>query len=101
METPNIETKNILAADAFQYFHGKIYGSLSGNRTFRLRFALEFTESVAGPRSEYSMADSVEKRVESPFQRYARLRAEVEELQNDLSEIAKVLHPLPSRFLHI
>lgn len=47
-----------------------------------------------GPRSEYSLVDSIEKRVESPFQKYSRLRAEVEELQNDLKSINEVLDVL-------
>ena len=30
-ETPNIETKNIIAAEAFQYFHGKVYPAAAGS----------------------------------------------------------------------
>lgn len=41
--------------------------------------------------TDYSIVDNVEKRVESPFQRYARLRAEVQELQSDVQIMLQVL----------
>ena len=41
--------------------------------------------------TEYSIADNIEKRVESPFQRFARLRSEVQELQNDVQIMLQVL----------
>jgi hypothetical protein len=39
--------------------------------------------------TEFSLADRVERRVESPLQKFARLRAEVEELRGDLDVISK------------
>lgn len=39
--------------------------------------------------TEFSLADRVERRVESPLQKFARLRAEVEELRGDLEIISK------------
>ena len=39
--------------------------------------------------TEFSLADRVERRVESPLQKFARLRAEVEELRGDLEAISK------------
>lgn len=40
-------------------------------------------------RSNYSLADTIEKRTESPLQRFARLRGELDDLQNDLDAIVK------------
>lgn len=57
--------ENKLAPDAaFAVFNGKVFHN---------------------PGSEYySLADSIERRVESPLQRYARLRGELDELRADL-----------------
>lgn len=53
--------------DAFQVFNGKLFNV---------------------PRTEYSLADSVERRVESPLQRYSRLRIELDQLKSDLDSMA-------------
>jgi hypothetical protein len=37
--------------------------------------------------SEYSLADQIERRVESPLQKFARLRAEIAELESDLDVV--------------
>ena len=49
---------------AFEVFSGKIFGTTT---------------------LDYSYADLVERKVESPFQRFARLRAEINDLEKDLS----------------
>lgn len=66
-----VEFQSIRPENAFEVFRGKIYGP---------------------ERVEYSLADAIEKKVESPLQRFARLRAEVEELQSDL-EVMNVKVP--------
>jgi hypothetical protein len=43
-----------------------------------------------GAKTEYSLADQVERRVESPFQRFTRLRAELQELQADVTVMLEV-----------
>jgi hypothetical protein len=59
-------TSNINPEEAFQVFNGKVF---------------EIS------RNEYSVADSVERRVESPLQRYSRLKSELDELKFDLDSM--------------
>ena len=40
--------------------------------------------------SEYSIADRVERRVESPLQRFVRLRQEMAELKSDLDIMVRI-----------
>lgn len=62
--------ENKLAPDAaFAVFNGKVFHSAD----------VEY----------YSLADSIERRVESPLQRYARLRGELDELKADLDLMVK------------
>ena len=63
-----ITTTTVSPAEAFEVFRGKVF----------------FT------RNEYTLSDSIEQRVETPMQRFTRLRIELEELQSDLSSLAQV-----------
>ncbi len=61
-----IDSTHIIPSASFEVFQGKIY-NIPGN--------------------EYTFADSVERRVESPMQRFVRLRAELSELKSDLEHM--------------
>ena len=63
-----ITTTTVSPSDAFEVFQGNVF----------------FT------RNEYTYSDSIEQRVETPMQRFTRLRIELEELQSDLSSLAQV-----------
>ena len=63
-----ITTNNITPAEAFEVFQGKVF----------------FT------RNEYTLSDSIEQRVETPMQRFTRLRIELESLQSDLMSLSQV-----------
>ena len=63
-----ITINNITPAEAFEVFQGKVF----------------FT------RNEYTLADSIEQRVETPMQRFTRLRIELESLQSDLFSLSQV-----------
>ena len=57
---------SINAARGFEYFNGTIYSP---------------------PSSEYSLADKIEQRVESPQQRIQRLKTELADLASDLQHM--------------
>ena len=61
-----IDSAHINPSASFEVFQGKIY-NIPGN--------------------EYTFADSIERRVESPMQRFVRLRAELSELKSDLEHM--------------
>ena len=63
-----ITTNNITPTEAFEVFQGKVF----------------FT------RNEYTLTDSIEQRVETPMQRFTRLRIELESLQSDLMSLSQV-----------
>lgn len=88
-ETENIAAQSISASAAFEYFHGKIYESSQRKSMFKFKLL-----TIVGLKTEYSLADRVEKRIESPFQRFARLRAEVAELQGDVAVMIQVDYSL-------
>lgn len=60
----SITSNSINPEDSFQAFNGKIFGIPS--------------------RSEYSIADSLDKRVESPLERFSRIKCELDQLKFDL-----------------
>jgi hypothetical protein len=61
-----IVKSSINPEDAFAVFNGKLFG-------------------IA--KTEFSIADAIERRTESPLQRYARLRSETDELKVDLDSM--------------
>jgi hypothetical protein len=63
-----ISTTVLSPSDAFEVFSGKVFSALT----------------------EFSQADMVERRAESPIQRLSRLRAELEELKGDLDTMVQV-----------
>jgi hypothetical protein len=78
-ENTSLLTSSINPEEAFEIFNGKLFG-------------------VA--RTEYSVADAIERRVESPLQRYSRLRQELDTLTIDLESLAEAgkLNPDTSSF---
>eukprot|EP01041_Mallomonas_annulata_P009901 gene9901-20594_t len=71
-ENQSVDLGNIDAGLAFEVFQGRIFS---------------VPKQQSSNRSEYSIADSVEKRVESPLQRFTRLRSELSELCDDLNSM--------------
>jgi len=65
-QSEDIDCGSIDAVEAFTIFNGKLY-STSQN---------------------YSIADSIERRAETPMQRFTRLRAELSELHEDMTAMA-------------
>lgn len=66
----DIIVNSISSEDAFSVFQGK--GDV-------------YLDSTMGV---YSLADRIERRAESPMQRYSRLRAELDDLKNELNDFA-------------
>lgn len=64
-----ISSESLHPERAFEVFGGKTY--------------------LGAPAEHFSLADSVERRVESPLQRFARLRGELDDLSKDLDEMVK------------
>lgn len=72
LDKENIDSRSINPSDAFEIFQGKV-----------------FTTNFVVFRTEFSVADNVEQRVESPLQRFTRLRSELAGLQDDLNVMTK------------
>lgn len=83
----DIETKHLRPADAFDYFHGQIYD----NKLTAYDNFLRNSKALHAGEVSYSLADQLERSrgAETPFQRYSRLRLEVEQLSADLEVMNK------------
>ena len=66
IENEDIVRTSVDVSDAFEVFSGKLYDN---------------TDSVVHNRADYSLVDANEKKSESPLQRYARLKGEIDMLQ--------------------
>eukprot|EP01038_Epipyxis_sp_PR26KG_P014970 gene14970-20139_t len=65
-ETKDINTAHLTPEESFQAFNGKL-------------FTLDH--------QQYSLADALERRIESPLQKYSRLRSEIESFKLDLDNM--------------
>ena len=72
IENEDIVRTSVDVSDAFEVFSGKLYDN---------------TDSVVHNRADYSLVDANEKKSESPLQRYARLKGEIDMLQSDLDTV--------------
>mmetsp|Transcript_37403 Transcript_37403/g.38087 ORF Transcript_37403/g.38087 Transcript_37403/m.38087 type:complete len:376 (+) Transcript_37403:119-1246(+) len=72
-DNEGVDVGQINASEAFEVFQGKAFN----------------IPNIDSKRVDYSVADKVEQRVESPLQRFTRLRAELTELHNDLNSMVK------------
>ena len=77
VENEDIIRTTVDVSDAFEVFSGKLYDNKS---------------SLVHNRDDYSLTSNSNKKGESPMQRYARLKVEIDELQQDLDEVLREDH---------
>lgn len=84
-----IESNSISPSNAFNVFQGK---SLNyNNAIINDQHIISNAESLLSINlAEYSLPDDIEKRVATPFQKFALLRADVEDLITDLDRIVEI-----------
>lgn len=79
----DIATTSVTPSAAFEYFHGQIYD----NNLSAYENLLRDSKNKHRGEVSYALADQMEQTrgAESPFQRFARLKSEMEKLNSDLT----------------
>mmetsp|Transcript_7593 Transcript_7593/g.12787 ORF Transcript_7593/g.12787 Transcript_7593/m.12787 type:complete len:397 (-) Transcript_7593:101-1291(-) len=79
----DIATSSVTPSAAFDYFHGQIYD----NNLSAYENLLRDSKNKHRGEVSYALADQLEmtRGAESPFQRFARLKSEMEQLNSDLT----------------
>lgn len=65
---------NMTSEQAFEVFRGKYYHSVNTGI------------------DHYALVGSVDRKIETPIEKFARVRSELADLQNDLTALAQVTH---------
>ena len=77
VDNEDIVRTSVDVSDAFEVFSGKLY---------------DHTDTLVHNRIDYSLSGVSERKGESPLERYARLKGEIDQLQNDLDTVLQEDH---------
>ena len=82
--TEGLDSSSLNPGFSFEVFQGKVFQtSRQGFNSHVFSSVVWFTLRCV----EYSLADNIERRIESPMQRFTRIRAELSELKSDLDAL--------------